>query len=346
MKGSAKVVLFSVLAVFAVSAALAFAQAAAPAQEQLPLQGFLKDSTGKPVTQDLSITFNLYDVATAGTALFTETQTVSVKKGNWYARLGKTAAFPAAVKFDKEYYVELEIGGNKLAPRILVAPGAFVARKSFAVADGSITAAKLADGAAAGNIELSTTKMDASKGLKDQSITNPKIAKGSVSGDRIAGGALSIYSRYTTSANFIIDPMIKKKGTGYTGGETNVHESAAPTGTYTGIQGDKIADNAIGSAHIANNAVTSVKIADGTVGTADLANGAVTKEKLSGVLPACAFCRKQCGGDYPQLKGAFALYDQVYSAYETGCTEGVSGRNPNYQSDGSLNALVALCCRA
>ncbi len=147
MKGSAKVVLFSVLAVFAVSAALAFAQASAPAQEQLPLQGFLKDSTGKPVTQDLSITFKLYDVETAGTALFNETQTVSVKKGSWYARLGKTAAFPAAVKFDKEYYVELEIGGSKLAPRILVAPGAFVARKSFAVADGSITAAKLADNA-------------------------------------------------------------------------------------------------------------------------------------------------------------------------------------------------------
>ncbi|MBI4015546.1 MAG: hypothetical protein HY362_02420 [Candidatus Aenigmarchaeota archaeon] len=334
MKGSAKVVLFSVLAVFAIMAALAVAQTTttqpgqAVVKEQLPLQGFLKDSTGKPVTQDLSITFNLYDVATAGTALFTETQTISVKKGTWFASLGKTKAFPNSITFDKEYYAELEIGGNKLSPRIIIAPGAFIARKNFAVADGSITTGKLAD----------------------ESVTNGKIKGGSIQGDRlICGAAVSNINADACGTN----SAMKVKGSKIQDGTITATQIA--DGTITGaklfgstVTKDKLAADSVGALQIENNgvstteladnAVTSSKIGDGAVATSKLANGAVTKEKVAGgVLNSCAFC-KSCGGNFPSNAGGLQIASISWRGYDEACGGSVDWKNDP--------GVWFLCCKA
>ena len=58
--------------------------------EILNYQGTLTDNTGQPITGTKEITFNLYDVASGGTASWSETQTVTLIDGKFSVVLGST----------------------------------------------------------------------------------------------------------------------------------------------------------------------------------------------------------------------------------------------------------------
>ena len=61
-------------------------------------QGKLTDDAGVPVSATVSIVFSIYDVATGGTALWTETQSsVTVQDGIYNVLLGSTNPIPDAV---------------------------------------------------------------------------------------------------------------------------------------------------------------------------------------------------------------------------------------------------------
>jgi hypothetical protein len=53
-------------------------------------EGSLNDSSGVPITNTVNLTFKIYDSATGGTELWSETQSVSVTAGYFSARLGLT----------------------------------------------------------------------------------------------------------------------------------------------------------------------------------------------------------------------------------------------------------------
>lgn len=55
-------------------------------------QGYLTDTAGAPVDGAVSMTFSLYDTATAGTALWTETQTVTVSNGIYSVNFGEVTS--------------------------------------------------------------------------------------------------------------------------------------------------------------------------------------------------------------------------------------------------------------
>jgi len=79
-------------------------------------QGVLTDSGGTPLNQDVSITFRLFDAATAGTAAWSETQTVTVSNGVYSVQLGQSTPL-AGVDFTVDYWLEVEVGGEILTPR-------------------------------------------------------------------------------------------------------------------------------------------------------------------------------------------------------------------------------------
>ena len=54
---------------------------AATVTQSIPYQGMLTDSSGNPLTGTYSVTFRLYDVATGGTALATDTHSVTTTQG-------------------------------------------------------------------------------------------------------------------------------------------------------------------------------------------------------------------------------------------------------------------------
>ena len=57
-------------------------------------QGYLTDSLGIPITNTLHINFRIYDSETDGTAIWQETQTVTVKGGLFSVLLGSVNHFP------------------------------------------------------------------------------------------------------------------------------------------------------------------------------------------------------------------------------------------------------------
>ncbi len=81
-------------------------------------QGRLTNDTGTPLDGTYSITFSLYDVATGGTALWSETKDIAVSQGLFSTALGDTAPFGNSVKFDNQYFLGVKVGdSSEMTPR-------------------------------------------------------------------------------------------------------------------------------------------------------------------------------------------------------------------------------------
>jgi hypothetical protein len=82
-------------------------------------QGKLTDPSGVAVTGPVNITFRIFAVETGGTAIWTEAHTggsaIVVTNGLFDVQLG--AITDLDIAFDREYWVELQIGSEVLTPR-------------------------------------------------------------------------------------------------------------------------------------------------------------------------------------------------------------------------------------
>jgi hypothetical protein len=79
-------------------------------------QGYLTNSTGTPINTTISIVFSLYDTASGGTALWTETQNVVVASGVYSVNLGSVN--PITLLFDGHYYLGVKVGTDtEMTPR-------------------------------------------------------------------------------------------------------------------------------------------------------------------------------------------------------------------------------------
>jgi len=103
------------------------------AQAQIPntlnYQGVLTGSDGKPIADGLyQLTFKLYDQATGGTAMWSETQAAQVSKGVFSVLLGKTTSL-ANIPFDKPYWLGITVGnGSEMTPRVELGASAYSLR--------------------------------------------------------------------------------------------------------------------------------------------------------------------------------------------------------------------------
>ncbi|HDR91346.1 MAG TPA: hypothetical protein ENN75_03750, partial [candidate division Zixibacteria bacterium] len=82
-------------------------------------QGKLTDPAGVAINADLDMTFRLYSTETGGSALWTETHSgafqVEVVKGLFDVELG--SIIPIDLDFSADYWLELVVSGEILAPR-------------------------------------------------------------------------------------------------------------------------------------------------------------------------------------------------------------------------------------
>jgi hypothetical protein len=113
--------------------ALALCQASAAAiPETMSYQGILKDAAGDPVPDgDYAIAFALYDGPTGGSALWTETQLLTVEDGVLNAVLGSVT--PLELPFSLPYWLGMSVEGDpELTPRVELTSAPYARRAEFA----------------------------------------------------------------------------------------------------------------------------------------------------------------------------------------------------------------------
>ncbi len=81
-------------------------------------QGQLLDASGNPANGNFTMVFSVFDVATGGAALYTETQTITVSNGLFNVLIGSVTPIPDTL-FDSgpNRWLEITANGNVLTPR-------------------------------------------------------------------------------------------------------------------------------------------------------------------------------------------------------------------------------------
>ncbi len=123
-------------------------------------QGQLTNSTGHPLNGTYNMVFNLYTVASGGTALWTESWTggnaVDVSDGLFHVLLGTlNSTHSTVIENNNQLYLGITVGtDSEMQPRVQLGSAPF-AIQSLTVPDNSITTAKVVDGA------ITSAKLDA-----------------------------------------------------------------------------------------------------------------------------------------------------------------------------------------
>ncbi len=123
--------------------------------ETMSYQGYLTDSGGVAVNVPVNITFRIYGVDIGGTALWTETQSVSVSNGVYSVQLGSVSTL-TSLTFDVPYWlgVEVETDGemDPRQPFDSVPFAVISAMSEFATSAESATSADFATSVADGSV--------------------------------------------------------------------------------------------------------------------------------------------------------------------------------------------------
>ncbi len=173
-------------------------------------QGFLVDANGAPLApnnpQNFSVVFRIYTVSTAGTAVWTEAQTVTIDKGNFSVVLGEGGAEGSEVRPDlatvfnsskaSELYLGITVKGlnsSEISPRLrlLTSPYAFLARTANGLAS--------SDGAALinsseGRLRIGQALQSTGGNNRGANAVDLQVARVSTSPSQVASGPTSVIS--------------------------------------------------------------------------------------------------------------------------------------------------------
>ena len=87
--------------------------------QTISYQGILTDTAGNAKPDgEYNFTFRLYETNAGGSAVWSETKNLPVKKGLFYTNLGNQSPFGNNIKFDKPYWLSIQIESEtELSPR-------------------------------------------------------------------------------------------------------------------------------------------------------------------------------------------------------------------------------------
>jgi len=119
---------------------------------QINYQARLLDSYGRRVNGTVNLSFKIYDAATDGNLLWSETQSgVTVQDGVYAVILGSQTPIPAAVFANDGVYLELGVNGETLSPRQQMTAS------SYALVARTIMGSNVYENQTSGNLGVGTT---------------------------------------------------------------------------------------------------------------------------------------------------------------------------------------------
>jgi hypothetical protein len=99
---------------------------AAAVPGRINYQGQLNDQNGVPVNATVSLVFSIYDVASGGTALWSETQSIVVSNGVFSVQLGAVVSLPSTLFARDTLYLGIRAGADQeMTPRQQITTSAF-----------------------------------------------------------------------------------------------------------------------------------------------------------------------------------------------------------------------------
>ena len=82
-------------------------------------QGVLTDTTGHPKPDGTyDFTFSLYTAATGGSPIWSESKSLLIQSGLFVTLLGDHASLSDSVRFDRPYWLNVQVGNDILSPRL------------------------------------------------------------------------------------------------------------------------------------------------------------------------------------------------------------------------------------
>ncbi len=126
------------VAVAVLSSAVALAQGNVP--DRITFNGRLTDTAGQPVTGTHALVFNLFDVASGGTALWSETyaSTSFTADGLAFVELGTNTPLTSTILDGRKMYLEISVDGTAMSPRVGVVSVPYAIRATTAAEAGRL----------------------------------------------------------------------------------------------------------------------------------------------------------------------------------------------------------------
>lgn len=262
--------------------------ASAQISRTISYQGVLADQAGVPISGSHSLQLALYDNATGGIPLWSETQNVTVNKGLFDLIMGTVTPIPASLLFDHPYFLGITVdGGAELAARTPMTAVPYALRA--VIADQALALAPGATGVVTSLNSVSGAITLQGGGGTTVSSSNNVITISSTGG----GGGSGIQGVQNTDGSLVI---------------------AAPNGPVATIG-------------IADNGVTTAKIADKAVGPAKVSpTGAITGQAITFDGSNVVWGTPSASLTLP-FSGTTALGSNAFAVENNGSGNGILGRN-------------------